>query len=258
MTPPPPPPPRVPAAPAFSLDGVAAFAALTPDVQQQVATLARVEMLAADEEIAGFGAALVLEGAASVCATIVDAPIASATRGVLLSMRGSSTESIALRLVAGPAGAHIAVWGAVAIDDALEASPGVRHELTAYADRLQALAAATLGPLADLEDDVRVRVLERLQTQTVAPREVIVAAGAALPGVMLVCAGAVEVGDGGDDDGARLVRPGELLFSREGRGGAFAPAPACAAATGATLLIGDSALAAELAALPALSRMFSG
>lgn len=252
-SPPRPPPPRP--APAFSLDGVSAFAVLTPEGREQLATLARVESLGADEEVKGFGAAVVLEGAAMVCATVADSPLAPAAKGMLLATRGSSGEPIALRVVATAEGARVGLWDAPVIESALEGSPGALHALRAHADRLQALAAVTLGLLHDLEDDVRFGILERLQAQVLRPREAIVAMGAALPGVMVVCAGAVEVGD--DDDGARLVRPGELLFAREGRAGAFAPAAACASAAGAVLLIGDAGLAAELATLPTLSRLFA-
>ncbi|APR84430.1 SCP-like extracellular [Minicystis rosea] len=240
---------------AISLEGIAAFAALSAEDRQRLAGLARIETLAADEEVAGFGAALVLDGAASVCATIVDIPVAPAARGALLTLRGSAVEQVALRIVAGAEGARVAVWDAPAIEAALAASASVSAELSANADRLQALAAATMGPLGDLDDEVRGGILDRLRARVVRPRETIVAAGAALPAVMLVVTGAVEIGDGDDD--ARLAQPGELLFSREAQRGAPAPAPASAAPTGAVLLLGDADVATELAAIPALSRWFS-
>ncbi|MFT3774296.1 MAG: hypothetical protein QM820_53720 [Minicystis sp.] len=244
------------AAPAFSLDGVAVFSALTPGARQRLASLARVEALAADEEVAGFGAALVLDGGASVCPTIVDVPVAPAARGVLITTRGSSAENVALRIVAGPDGARVAVWDYPSIEAALVSRPGVLDELSASADRLHALAAATMGPLGDLDDPVRGPILDRLEARVVRPREAIVMAGEALPGVMIVCRGAVEIGD--DEDSARLAQPGELLFAREARRGGVAPAPASAAAMGAVLLVGDVALAEKLAAIPALARWFSG
>jgi len=223
-------------------------------VRADVAALARVELLAADEEVSGFAAALLLEGSASVCPAIVDTAVASVERTMLVTTRGSSGESVALRVVAGPVGAQVAVWDAAVIDEALDACPWVQEELAARADHLQTLAGAVMGPLGELDDDARTRIVDQMRTLVVRPREVIVQAGAPLPELMLVCAGAVEVDD--DEDGALMVRPGEVLFPRELRDGSPCPATACAAAAGALLLVGDRPLAEELAAAPALAPFF--
>lgn len=223
------------------------------EARAQIAAKARVESLAADEEVSGFAAALVLEGAASVCPAIADTPVAQATPGSLITTRGSSGEPASLRIVAGAAGAKVAVWEGALVDGAL--SPEVREELTAAADRLHALAGAAVGPLNELDDDDRARLFDKLRARVVRPREVITAAGADLVELMLVCAGAVEVID--DEDGALLVRPGELLFAREMQAGSKCPATACAAAAGALLLVGDRALAADFAAVPAFGSVLS-
>jgi hypothetical protein len=252
VAPPPPVAPSPPAAPPpFSLDGVAALADLAPEARADLATRARVELLAGDEEVKGFGAALLLEGSASVHPAIVDTALAEVATGTLVTTRGTSGEAIALRVVAGPVGAQVAVWDAAVIDAALGAFPGVQAELTERANRLQALAGAVMGPLGDLDDEARARLFARMRARVVRPREVIVAAGAPLAEVMLVCAGAVEADD--DEDGALLVSPGEILFPHAVREGAASPSTATAAAPGAILLVGDRALIDELAAIPAFA-----
>jgi len=65
-----PPGPRLGSVPLAEVD---AFNELPFDVLEHVAAIARVERLAPDEEVSAFGAALLLEGEAVVCATIVDA-----------------------------------------------------------------------------------------------------------------------------------------------------------------------------------------
>jgi hypothetical protein len=247
--------PPPPAPPAFSLDGVAALADLEPEARADLAARARVELLAGDEEVKGFGAALLLEGSASVYPAIVDTAVAAVTTGTLVTTRGTAGETFALRVVAGPVGAQLAVWDASAIDRALDACPWVQDELAQRANRLQALAGAVMGPFGDLDDDARARIFDRMRARVVRPREVIVAAGAPLAEVMLVCAGAVEADD--DEDGGLLVRPGEVLFPLAVREGAACPSTACAAAVGAILLVGDRALFDELAAIPALASAFA-
>lgn len=202
-----------------------------------------MESLAADEEVSAFGAALVLEGAAAVCATIVDAVVAPAPKGTLIAARGSAVEGVPLRLVAAVGGAKVAVWEGAAVEEALRGSPALT-ELTERADRLQAMAGATMGPLHDLDDEVRARALDRLRPRVLRAEEELWAAGAELPGVILVCAGAVEILDDGGPP--VLVRGGAPLFAREAAAGLPAPSAARAAAAGALLLVGDRDLADEL------------
>ncbi len=238
---------------AFSLDGVAAFADLAPDVRRRIIELARVDALAADEEVSGFGAALVLDGTASVCATIVDAPVAPAPPRMLVTTRGTLTDGIALRIVAGDGGARVAMWEASAIEDALRVhGPEVLEDLARRADRLQALAGATMGPLHDVDDATRAQMLERCTVRVARAGEVIVEAGVKLAGVTVVCVGTVDLGSG-----AAVVRAGELLFPRVARREMPAPTTARAGLPGAILLIGDRTLADRLAATPALAAEFA-
>lgn len=241
-----PPPPA-----ALSLDGVPAFAELAVDVRQRLAAQARVDGLAPDEEVSGFGAALVIDGAASICATIVDAPVAPAPPRALITARGTLSETIALRIVAGSGGARVAIWESAAIDDALRGCPRVLDELVQRADRLLAMAGATMGPLHDLDDATRAEVLDQLSVRVARAGESIVEPGGKLAGLTVVCVGAVDLGSG-----AGLVRAGELLFPRVARRDLPAPTSARAASSGALLLVGDRALADRLAAVPALAGEF--
>jgi hypothetical protein len=155
---------------------------------------------------------------------------------------------VALRIVAGPGGARVAVWDAGAVEDTLRSCPWVIEDLTARADRLQALAGATMGPLHDLDDATRSAVLDRLTVQVARGNETIVEAGGKLPGVAVVCVGFVELGEA-----LGTVRAGELLYPLAARKDAPSPTVVRASPSGAILLVGDRALADELSASPALS-----
>jgi hypothetical protein len=206
---------------------VDAFADLPPEMRAKLASLAKVEVLAADEEVASFGAALLVEGTASVCAAIVDEPVSRAVAGTLLPTRGTLSDSIALRVVAGPDGARMATWDQTVIDEALRSCPWVLEELTTRADRLQALAGATMGPLGELDEAVRDKVVALLDVGVARAKDAISADEGAFA---LVCAGTVDVVAGGY---TLSVRPGEQLFPYLGL------QRASAGALGALLLTGD-------------------
>ncbi|HEY4120514.1 MAG TPA: hypothetical protein VGM56_21765, partial [Byssovorax sp.] len=170
------------------LDEVDAFVDLPPDEQTKLAAVARVEELNADEEISGFGAALLITGGAVVCARLVDAPASRVTRGAVVVSRGSLAEPVALRVVADAAGARVAVWDQATIDRALAPCPWILDELRARGDRVQALAGATIGPLGDVDEAQRNVLLDQLDVRVAGPSEELVALGAPAH-VMLVGAG---------------------------------------------------------------------
>lgn len=248
----PPPPPSKPASSVrlgpIALGDVDAFVDLPTEMQERLASLARTETLAADEEVSGFGAALLLDGAASVCATIVDAPACRAIAGTLVPSRGTLGEAVTLRVVAGSRGATIAVWDQAVIEDALRSCPWVLDELVSHADRLQALAGATMGHLGELDEATRNQLLDRLAVRVARAHEPIVDAGAERVDLALVCVGAVEVLDGGEPRPDGAVRPGEALFPRTVLECAPAPSAARAGSAGAILLVGDRSIAPELLA----------
>jgi hypothetical protein len=229
---------------ASTLDGVEALADVPMETRALLASRARVEVLRADDEVSAFGAALVIEGGASVCATIVDAPASPAPLGTLVPTRGTFAEAVALRVVAGPAGARVVLWDQSVLAEALGSCPWVLEELAARADRLQALAGATMGPLGELDEATRNRVLDQLVVCVVRAREAVAAEGIA---TALVCVGSVELSAGSKPI---VVRAGEVLFPR-----AEAQDDATAGPHGTILLVGDARFVSELDAGPPSLRL---
>jgi hypothetical protein len=252
-----PPPPRplppkpAPAAPTsapnvegLALDEVDAFDDLSSEMHQRLVGLARLETLAADEEVSSFGATLLLSGDATVCATIVDAPASRTSPRTLVTARGSLAEAIALRVVAGARGATLAVWEQADIEEALKDCPWVIQELAQHADRIQAIAGATMGALGDVDETSRNLLLDQLTVRVVSPLETITAEGANPPGVVVVGVGTIEIHGGGAAE--RSLRSGDLLFPRSVVEGRPAPRSARAGAGGAVLLVGEAKIAHQL------------
>src|SRR5262249_26603781 len=151
--------------------------------QAAVASCCQVEKLGADEEVNGFEAAVLLEGVGLVCATIVDAPAHRAVSGSVVPTRGSLGDgAVALRVVAGPDGARVGGWRGGVLENALKALPWVSGPLRERADRLQALAGCTMGPLGDLDETYRNLAVERLAVRVLQPNEVLVKKGDATAG----------------------------------------------------------------------------
>jgi hypothetical protein len=261
----PPPQPPAPSAspPRPSIEGIPleeidAFVDLSSEMHQRLIDLARIEVLASDEEVSSFGAALLLAGDASVCATIVDAPACRATTGTLVPSRGSLSDTIAIRVVAGKTGAKVAVWEQPVIDEALKPCPWIIDELCDRSDRIQALAGATMGALGDVDEASRNVLLDRLKVRVLRPFEVIATAGASMPGVVVIGAGTIEL-LGSEEQPAKNLRPGELLFQRAVLEVQPAPCGARAGANGALVLTADAKIAQQLfASVPPLISLLSG
>jgi hypothetical protein len=237
------------------LDEVDAFADLPSDVQHELARVARIESLKPDEEVSAFGAALLLQGEAVICATLVDAPACRAVRGTVVPSRGSLNEPVPLRVVAGSGGGSVAVWDQAVVEEALKTCPWVMEELVARANRLQALAGATIGPLGDIDESFRNMLLDRLTLRVAEPHERIAHKGKAT-GIALVGAGSVDL-IGSDADS--IARPGDFLFARAVLENQPAPLDAHAGAQGALLLVGDRQIAQELfVTAPPLVAVLSG
>jgi hypothetical protein len=227
------------------LDEVDAFSDLPPEMQHRLVALARVEALSADEEVSGFGAALLLSGEAAVCATIVDTPACRAVKGTLVPSRGSLAEAVGIRVVAGSQGAKVAIWDQPAIEDALKSCPWVLDELVSRADRIQALAGATMGALGEIDEASRSELLDRLTVHFAQPGESLVEDGGETLGLAIIGGGAVDLGAKGAT-AAQSLHPGELLFARAVLAKQRAPRSAHASASGALVLIGEAKIAREL------------
>lgn len=239
------------------LDEVDAFSDLPPDMQHRLVALARVESLSADEEVSSFGAALLLAGEASVCATIVDTPACRAVKGTLVPSRGSLAEAVGIRVVAGAQGAKVAIWEQPGIEEVLKSCPWVLDELVSRADRIQALAGATMGALGEIDEASRNELLDRLTVRYARPGEALVEAGGETLGLAIIGGGAVDLGAKGAT-AAQALHPGELLFARAVLAKQRAPRSAHAGASGALMLIGEAKIARELMTTsPPLASLFS-
>lgn len=251
------PPPAPTLIDGLPLDEVDAFVDLPPEMQQRLVALARIEALSADEEVSSFGAALLLAGEASVCATIVDTPACRAVKGTLVPSRGSLSEPVGIRVVAGSQGARVAIWEQPVIEDALRSCPWVLDELVSRADRIQALAGATMGPLGEIDEASRNELLDRLTVHFAQPFESLVDDSGDTLGIAIVGGGVVELAAHGDL-AAKALHPGETLFARAVIEGRPAPRGAAAGASGALVLLGEAKVARELmASSPPLAALLS-
>jgi hypothetical protein len=233
-----------PAIEGFPLSEVEELADLPDELQRQLAALARVESLAADEEVAGFGAVLVLEGSVVVCATIVDIPAFEGDAKTLIPGLGTLAEGVPLRVVGGPNGARVAVWMPSSFEPVMKLCPWVLDELRQASDRIQARAGATMGPLEALEDASRQLVLARLSARVLRPQEVITEAGKPMPGLAIVGVGTIELLDG--DQVVGESRPGDALFPDAALMGTTAPQTSRASSGGAILLVASRQIALDL------------
>lgn len=220
---------------------------------------ARLETLGTEQEITGFGAALMLDGEAFVCAAAVDVPAAQAVSRTLIPTRGTLADNIPLRLLGGPAGARIAVWPPSIFDSLLRSCPWVLDEQRSLSDRFQAFAGATMGHLAELDEASRQFVFDRCDLRVLEEHEVFVKQGAPLTGIAIVGGGLVElVAEGEEEEDATPVHPGHVVFLEAAQNGEAAPRTCRASAVGALLLVLPKAAAEELLAqIPALQGLLA-
>ncbi|HTJ80121.1 MAG TPA: hypothetical protein VL400_00320, partial [Polyangiaceae bacterium] len=195
------------------LDRVEAFADVPADAQRMLRQKARVTALAIDEEVSGFGVALILSGAGCVCATIADLPASVLAPAAIASTLTSLDDPGAIRVVAS-APTEIATWEKDELEQILGACPWVLDEMVKVGDRLASLAGATMGALGDLDESSRLAALERLTTLALAPNEVLIPSGGDLLGLTVVGAGSVVVQrakDPLDYSAGDIVLPGSLM-----------------------------------------------
>lgn len=248
------PPPPVSEAPPIArqsfaglrLDEVGAFADLPSEVRDLLTEVARVEDLGPDEETAQFGAVLLLQGDASVCATIVDTPAYRASTGALIAARGTLSEGTKLRVVAGAGGARVAVWNQAVLDMALKSCPWVLDELKIAADRFQALAGATMGPMGELDEATRAKFIDRMTVRVVRPLETIASQGSQLEWLGVIGGGFVDLLKGEPARVTGDVRPGDFVFPVVALRDMPVPTSVRGGPAGAILLVGERSLAAEL------------
>jgi hypothetical protein len=233
----------------ISLAEVPGLEDLPDESQAQLVQGAEIHTLTANEEVAGFGLALVLDGAVAVMPEVADVAAAQARRGELVFSQGHLEEGIRMRVVAGGGGAQVATWPFEAFSSAITACPWVGDELKRVGDRFQALAGVTMGPMGDqLDDMLRALVIERCEVKYLLPGEVMAQAGKPVPGMVIVGAGRLEVLEG-EGPSARVVEelhPGDFLFAPQILQASPAPGTARAGKGGALVLFAERKIAHEL------------
>ncbi|MCC6903841.1 MAG: Crp/Fnr family transcriptional regulator [Polyangiaceae bacterium] len=241
-----------------SLANVAGLQDLPPEAQAELVRSARIETLDIDEEVSAFAVALVVEGWASVMPSVADVACAFAQVGEVVFTQGTLEESVALRVVAGETDTRVAVWDEAALEHATSACPWVADELRLVADRYQALAGATIGPLGErLDDALRQMVTSRCEVRAFSAGEGIVTSGNPVPGMFIVGAGAVELLTG--DEVVGELGPGEFLFATSVMSASMAPMGARAGPGGALLLFAERHAAHELMlSVPPLLEILAG
>jgi hypothetical protein len=230
---------------------------LTDDQRRALASTATIESLSAEEDVSVTCLALVLEGSASVQATVADVVAVPLKPGELLYAKSSIPDALSLRLVAEAEPTVVALWDHSA-EEVLEATPDLAERLKQASDRTQAIAGCTMGPVGErLDEALRAQAIEKLEVRALGANEVIATAGQPVPGMVIIGVGTVELeGDNGQSD---RLGPGDFLFATEVLGGGAAPATARAGAKGAIVLFGPRNVAHELlVTCPPLLEVFAG
>jgi hypothetical protein len=185
---------------------------LPPETQAELAARARVEVLAPDQEVSGFGLALVTQGQVVVMPTIAEGACGYAARGEPVFSRGTLRDGVPLRVVALAQGAEVAVWRPEDFERVLATCPWVADELRGVADRFQALAGAAMGPLGDrLDDNMRAMITDRCELLVLLAGDVFLEQGKVPDGLYIVGGGRVEVLAGGKV--RQELGPGDLPFA---------------------------------------------
>jgi hypothetical protein len=242
-------PPSVPTRPQagstlLDLSEVEALGDLPDDAREAFGRAATVHEVSTDEEVSHFALALVISGKIDVSATIVDTPAMHLERNAILRSRGTITPGVGLRLVCSSEKAVIATWDEAAVEAAFRSCPWVEDDLRSLADRVQARAGMTMGPLGERFDlSLREHMTGKLTIRVLAPGELLVAEGKPVP-IAIVGIGELTLTKGGAPEGA--VGPGEFLFPTQILAHGKAPATASAGEAGAVVFYGDRAVSQEL------------
>jgi hypothetical protein len=222
------------------LDRVEGFGDLPSEVQVELAKSAKIVELAVDEEVSGFGVALLLSGSAVVCPTIADAAALALDEAALAPALTAHPDGSSIRVVA-TMPSRVATWDKAVIESCLRSCPWVLEDLVARGDRVAALTGATMGPLGDLDESSRFMTLENLSVRSLAPAEVLVAAAGEVAGLTIVGLGSIVQGAGDATFGA-----GDVVLAGSVLEGGPAPAEIKAGPEGALVLVATRMKTLEL------------
>jgi hypothetical protein len=240
-------------APAVDLAGVEAFTDLPDDVRDRLAARAAVVSLQEGESVPLGALGYIVAGSVDVTAEAVDAPIHALAAGEVLLGYGTMQPANDLRVFATEEGATVALWEADAVTEALASCSWVEDELREKADPVQARAGLTVGPLGQrVDSSLLAPFFDQLEVKPYAAGELIVDAGARVPGLVLLAVGSVTVGDDS-------LAVGGFLFPEQVLGAGKCPVAVHAGPGGATILLADRMKTQELmATAPFLIELLAG
>jgi hypothetical protein len=219
---------------------------LPEESQDDLSRKVRIHALEIDEEVTGFGLALVLSGKVSVMPAIMDVVCVRAGRGELIFAESHVEEGVTLKVVAAEAGTRVAAWPIEEFAEAIAPCPWVRDELRGVGDRLQAFAGAAMGQMGEqLDELLRGMVFDRCSVKLLLPGETVATAGKPLGGMTIVGAGRLEVSDK-EGTVTDELGPGDIVYPSEMLRAAPAPANVKAAEGGALIVFADRKTAHEL------------
>jgi hypothetical protein len=221
---------------------------LPDEAQQELARTVEIHLIDDEEEVTGFGLALVLEGRVSVMPAVMDVVCVSAGRGELIFGEGHVGDGVALKVVASQDQTRVACWPIEQFAEAIAPCPWVRDELRRVGDKLQAQVGAAMGPMGEkLDEQLRAMVLDRCTVKLLLPGELVAEAGKSLPGMTIVGAGRLELTDQqGHELPGGALGPGDFVFASELLRAAPAPASVRAGRAGALVIFADRKTAHEL------------
>jgi hypothetical protein len=219
---------------------------LPDDVRSRFALAATVRTLTRGEQIAAFALAFIHDGEADVLAEGTSGVAVSLPRGSVLRARGTvAVAQVPVRLSCASETATIATWAEADVDGVSGPCPWVEDDLRAAADRVQALAGLSLGPLGQAAyAQVRSVLAHRLIVKALIAGESFLREGDAVHGLALVGCGQIDV-TGGDGE-SRALAPGAFVFPAETLSMGRAAKSATAGAAGAVVLQADRSTTQEL------------
>jgi CRP-like cAMP-binding protein len=221
---------------------------LPEDSQRGLARSVEIHVLDAEEEVTGFGLALVLEGRIAVMPAVMDVVCVQAGRGELIFAEGHIGDGVALKVVAAEDNTRVAAWPIEQFAEAIAPCPWVRDELRRVGDKLQAMVGAAMGPMGEkLDEQLRAMVLDRCSVKLLLPGEAVAEAGKPIAGMTIVGAGRLALFDkAGQEIPDAELGPGDFVFPSEMLSAAKAPASVRAAESGALVVFADRKTAHEL------------
>ena len=235
---------------------------LPEDAQRDLVRSVEIHVLEAEEEVTGFGLALVLQGRVSVMPAVMDVVCVQAGPGELIFAEGHVEDGVSLKVVAAEDGTRVASWPIEQFAHAIAPCPWVRDDLRGVGDRLQAMVGAAMGRMGEqLDEQLRSMVLERCTIKLLLPGESAAEAGKPLTGMTIVGAGRLELVDasGNPLPGDPELGAGDFVFPAEMLRAATAPATARASRSGALIVFADRKTAHELLmSVPPLIEVLSG